>query len=74
MNETVARETSVAPCCGGPTPGTPRVATRRSDAAVAASPGPSPCCGTAAQARADGGCCGGEARAEAVAAGAACCG
>lgn len=33
----------------------------------------SPCCGTAAEAKAAGACCGSEAKAEAVAAGQGCC-
>jgi len=33
-----------------------------------------PCCGTPAQARAEGSCCGAEAKAGAVASGAGCCG
>jgi hypothetical protein len=36
--------------------------------------GPSPCCGTSAQASAEGSCCGSTAKTEAVAAGQACCG
>ena len=34
----------------------------------------STCCGTAAQAKASGGCCGETAKADAIAAGASCCG
>lgn len=34
----------------------------------------SPCCGTSAQAEAEGSCCGSAAKSEAVAAGAGCCG
>ncbi len=52
-------------CCGsaprGPGP---------TEAVAAASP----CCGTAADAKASGSCCGQAAKAEAVAAGAGCCG
>jgi len=53
-------------CCGSPAPA----------AAVepATSTAASPCCGTASQAETSGGCCGAAAKADAIAAGASCCG
>lgn len=60
--------TGTAGCCGNP-PRTTELALPRPAGADA-----SPCCGTAAEARAAGGCCGAQARTEAVAAGTVCCG
>jgi hypothetical protein len=53
-------------CCGNP----PRATLELPEPTTAASP----CCGTPAQASAEGSCCGAGAKAEAVASGAGCCG
>ena len=65
-------ETPAAQVARGPAEGPARPATD----ACCGSPSStaSPCCGTATEARAAGGCCGPAARTEAVAAGAGCCG
>ena len=52
-------------CCGSP-------AANTGAATTAASGGP--CCGTAAEAKAEDACCGTQAKAEAVASGTSCCG
>jgi hypothetical protein len=54
-------------CCGNPPPAT---RARPEPATTAASP----CCGTQAEATADGSCCGSAAKTDAVAAGQGCCG
>jgi hypothetical protein len=60
-----------APTAGGGCCGAPAANTHVLQQAEAA---PSPCCGTGAQASAEGSCCGASAKAEAVASGAGCCG
>jgi hypothetical protein len=52
-------------CCGG---------VRPAGGGVTPVAQTSPCCGTAAEAAASGGCCGESAKAEALTAGAGCCG
>lgn len=57
-----------APVAGGGCCGAPAANTQVPGQAEAA-----PCCGTSAQASAEGSCCGASAKAEAVASGAGCC-
>jgi hypothetical protein len=54
-------------CCGNPPRATDVLAADPAEAAA-------PCCGSAVEARVAGSCCGATARADAVAAGAGCCG
>lgn len=62
--ERATAETEVSGgCCGAP-----------AAVAVVEPVAASPCCGTSAQAAAEGSCCGVTAKAEAVASGAGCCG
>jgi len=58
--------TGTSGCCGNP----PQAAVDLPEPAVAASP----CCGTRAEAAAEGSCCGSTAKTDAVAAGQGCCG
>jgi hypothetical protein len=57
-------------CCGNP----PQATLTLPDPGQPAAAAGSPCCGTAAEASEAGSCCGTSAKAEAVAAGAGCCG
>jgi hypothetical protein len=54
-------------CCGNPPPATLSLPETAETAAA-------PCCGTATQAAAEGSCCGGTAKADALASGQGCCG
>ena len=60
-------------CCGSPAANTGTGSPAAATAATTAAAG-GPCCGTAAEAKAEDACCGTHAKAEAVASGTSCCG
>ncbi|MEV0901887.1 hypothetical protein [Actinoplanes sp. NPDC049802] len=65
MNDVIT--TPAGGCCGNPPHDGPALPGPAAEAG-------SPCCGTTAEARESGSCCGADAKQEAVAAGRSCCG